>query len=45
MYLVYIDLKEIYSSSFLCDVRNEVYEHMHWLNELWWDHNIVITSL
>ena len=45
MYLVYVHWNEIYSLSFLCDVCNEVHEHVQWLSELWWDHNIVITSL
>ena len=28
MYLVYVHLNEIYSFSFLCDVCNEVHEHV-----------------
>ena len=45
MYLIYIHRNEIYSSSFLCDVCNDVYKNIQWLSELWWDHNTVITSL
>ena len=29
----------------MCDVCNEVYEHMQWLSELWWDHTTIITSI
>ena len=28
MYVIYIDWNEIYLFSFLCDIRNEVHEHM-----------------
>ena len=45
MYLVYVHWNEIYSLSFLCDIFNEFYEHVQWLSELWWDHNIGIASL
>ena len=45
MYLVYVYLKEIDLLTFLCDIFNEVHEHMQWLSELWWDHNTMITSL
>ena len=44
-YRIYTHWNEIYSLSFFYDICNEVHEHMKWLSELWWDHNIVITSL
>ena len=25
----------------MCDVYNEVHDHIQWLSELWWNHNIV----
>ena len=45
MYFIYVNWNEIYSLSILCDVYNEVQDHMQWLSELWWDHNTVILSL
>ena len=45
MYLVYVHWNKIYSLSFLCDVCNQVHEHMQWLGELWWDCNTMMTSL
>ena len=45
MYLVYVHWNEILSFSFLCDICNEVHEHMPWLSELWWDHTIMIIIL
>ena len=45
MYLVYIYWCEIYLLSFLCDVCNEVHEHMQSLSELWYNYYVMITSL
>ena len=43
MYLIYVHWNEIYLLSFLCDICNEVYKHMQWLSEFWWDHDIMIS--
>ena len=44
IFFMFILIKLIHFS-FLCDVCNEVHEHMQWLSELWWDRNIMVTSL
>ena len=41
---IFIEIN-FYPLSFLCNVYNEVHEHMEWSSELWWDHNTTIAGL